>query len=104
MSSSNQTQQFIQVCDDRVQLPRTADQGVGKRFTKYLLGGDHIHFHRTFVDGTTEVPQLKCHGGTVDLEISRCVFRTFANLVALVFPESFRQRLVLLDPVTEQNF
>ncbi len=87
-----------------MQLPRTPDHGLGKCLTEDLLGSYHIHFHRTFVDSTAEVPQLKRYRGAVDLEISRCVFRTFDGLVAFVFPESFRQRFVLLDPVADQNF
>jgi hypothetical protein len=87
-----------------VQLPRTPYQGVGERLTEDPLGSYHVHFYRTFVDGTAEVPQLKRHRGAVDLEISRSVFRTFDGLVAVVFPGSFRQRFVLLEPGRRPEF
>ena len=74
---------------------------MGNWLTKYPLGSYQIHFHRALIDRTPEVPQLKRHRGTVDFEMSRSVFRTFADWDALLFPESFRQRFVLLGPVAD---
>src|SRR5882757_6032801 len=98
MRSCDQTKKAIQVCCDRVQLPRTTYQCIGKRLTKNLLGGHHIHFHRTLVDCTPEVAQLKRHRGTVDLEMRRGIFRTFASLGVFLFCESSWQAKSLLLP------